>query len=374
MKKKRIECLVVLLLFFCMGQTFAQLCGDVNSTGKVDITDALVISQYSAGMNPLNFNSAVANVNGDSSININDALTVARFSAGMIAQLSCTNATPTPTRTPTAQCTPAPTPNPVNVAAQGSPFTGSHQVVVETDPGLPGVTIFRPKDLGGSNKYPIVSWGQGGCSLNGTTNPEFQGEIASHGYLVLSDGSPNGSGSRSMGSDYRALGKPLLDAIGWAIAENNKPCSRFYQSLDTSKTAVFGWSCGGLMAIGASGDSRVTTVILDSSGMINTDTSIYQSIHTPMLYVLGGSSDMAYQNGMNDYANINNVPIVVASTNVGHGGTYTQDNGGSFAKVNIAWLDWWLKGDTGTTGKGMFTGTGCGLCKDTAWTIQSKGL
>jgi hypothetical protein len=177
-----------------------------------------------------------------------------------------------------------------------------------------------------------------------------------------------------MNSDYRTLGKPLLDYIGWAITENGKSCSKYYQVLDTTKVATFGWSCGGLMAEGTSGDSRLSTFMLNSSGMIDVDRSIYTGIHTPVLIILGGSGDVAYTNGMNDYQNINNVPIVVASQNVGHGGTYTQDNGGSFAKVDLAWLNWWLKGDTGSTGKGMFAGTGCGLCKDSSWTVQSKNL
>jgi hypothetical protein len=210
--------------------------------------------------------------------------------------------------------------------------------------------------------------------LNGTTDPEFLGEIASHGFLVIADGTPNGSTSRPVGSDYRALGQPLLKALDWAIKENERACSQYYQGLDTSKTAVFGWSCGGLMAEGVSSDSRLTTVMLNSSGMVNQDQTIYPGAHTPVLIILGGTSDAATPNGMRDYDAINNVPIVVESTEVGHGGTYTQDNGGSFAKVDVAWLNWWLKGDTKATGKGMFVGANCGLCSDSSWTIQSKNL
>ena len=93
------------------------------------------------------------------------------------------------------------------------------------------------------------------------------GEIASHGYFVIADGTPNGTSSGSLGSDTVAMGKPLLAYIDWAIAENDKPCSAYYQSLDTTKIATNGFSCGGLMAEGTAGDPRITTWGLNSSGL-----------------------------------------------------------------------------------------------------------
>ena len=123
--------------------------------------------------------------------------------------------------------------------------TGPHKVVVETnsDPGITEGTIFRPMDLGGAEKYPIFAWGEGGCQENGLSQAAVMGEIASHGYFVIADGTPNGTASRSMAAT--GIGKPLLDYIGWAIAENDKPCSAYYKSLDTTKTATNGFSCGG---------------------------------------------------------------------------------------------------------------------------------
>ena len=128
------------------------------------------------------------------------------------------------------------------------------------------------------------------------------------------------------------------------------------------------------MAEGASGDPRLTTWILNSSGMLSADQSIYAGVHAPVLIVLGGPDDVAYTNGMNDFENINNVPIVVASTPMGHAGTYNQDNGGSFAQPDVAWLNWWLKGDEGPTGKGVLVGTGCTFCSDNAWEVMSENL
>lgn len=276
-----------------------------------------------------------------------------------------------------ATCLPGdelPAPTPVDVNEQGAPFSGAHEVVVETDPGLPGYTVYRPQDLGGGAKYPIVTWGQGGCSLNGTTDPDFLGEIASHGYLVIADGEPNGSGSRPQGSDYKTMGLPLLAPIDWAIEENDRACSQYYQSLEVSKVAVMGFSCGGLMAEGASSDPRLTTVMLWSTGMLEPDPQVIEDMHAPTAIILGGPGDIAYENGTRDYEDIDHIPVLLASTDVGHGGTYAQDNGGAFGEVAVAWLGWWLQGDLGATGKGMFVGPSCGLCSDSDWTVESKNL
>jgi hypothetical protein len=64
-------------------------CGDVNSSGNVDIADALLISQFYVGGNPSNFSQSVADVNGDGSVNIQDALLVAQYYVGIVNNLSC---------------------------------------------------------------------------------------------------------------------------------------------------------------------------------------------------------------------------------------------------------------------------------------------
>ena len=84
--KAKIECMIFILLVFCMGQVFPAECGDVNSSGDVDIVDALVIAQAYVGLNPANYDSSVANVNGDSSIDIVDALLVAQYYVGLNPQ------------------------------------------------------------------------------------------------------------------------------------------------------------------------------------------------------------------------------------------------------------------------------------------------
>ena len=96
-QKGRTVLFVALMLALSPGQAFAASCGDVNSSGGVDIVDALLIAQYYVGLNPSNFDATVADVNADGSINIVDSLRVAQLYVGLVSQLSCGAATPAPT-------------------------------------------------------------------------------------------------------------------------------------------------------------------------------------------------------------------------------------------------------------------------------------
>jgi hypothetical protein len=259
--------------------------------------------------------------------------------------------------------------------------SGPHKVVVESnsDSGISCGTIYRPEDLGGAEKYPIFVWGEGACTRDGSSNLASMGEIASHGYFVIADGPASGGGncgSISMSTDVVPMAKPLISYIDWAIAENSKSCSAYYQSLDTTKISSDGFSCGGLMSMGTASDPRMTSFGYTSSGLTSAVASYYKTIHTPVKVLLGGSSDVAYTNGERDYDQISalGIPIVLFSKNLGHGGDLSSKNGGDFTKVNLAWLNWQLKGDTTATGKGFLIGDTCTFCKDSAWETKSKNL
>ena len=51
----------------------------------------------------------------------------------------------------------------------------------------------------------------------------------------------------------------MIDAIHWAMAENERAGSKYYKQLDSRKIAVMGQSCGGVQAIEVAADRRVTT-------------------------------------------------------------------------------------------------------------------
>ena len=263
--------------------------------------------------------------------------------------------------------------------------SGPHKVTVESnsDSNISCGTIYRPSDLGGTEKYPIFVWGEGGCSRSGTSNQASMGEIASHGYFVVADG-PAGSGGSNCGSiampgsesDLPNMAKPLLGYITWAIAENDKSCSAYYQSLDTTKVAADGFSCGGLMAEATAGDSRMTAWGVSSSGLTSPYANFYKTIHTPVKILVGGSTDQANTNGARDYTNISalGIPIIFLSkTSAGHGGDLSNGKG-DFNSVNLAWLNWQLKGDETETGKGALYGSTCKYCTDSGWVYKSANI
>ncbi|NLG19258.1 MAG: alpha/beta hydrolase [Fibrobacter sp.] len=255
-------------------------------------------------------------------------------------------------------------------------------MVVETNsaPGINEGTIFRPEDLGYGKKYPIYVWGNGACNLNGTDNSAALAQIASHGYFVISDGKPDGSGARNM--DINSMRAPALKYISWIIAENRKPCSAYYNSIDTTKVAGNGFSCGGYLGMGIASDPRTTTWGVSSSGSFGDNPELWNSVHTPVL-ILEGNKDVppggtgAYNNGLRDYNGIapKGHPIMFFSNkNMGHGGDLWAANGGDFTRINLAWLNWWLKGDTGATGKKVLVGPDCRYCTDSNWEVKSANI
>jgi len=256
--------------------------------------------------------------------------------------------------------------------------TGPHEVVIETNPddGIKCGTIFRPKDLGGGEKYPIFVWGEGGCSQDGLSNRAAMGEIASWGYFVVADGTPGGTNACAGGQS----GDALLDYVTWATEQNEEPCSDYYQSLDATKVAADGFSCGGLMAENVSDDPRFSAIGITSSGLMGANAQLYNAIHTPFKIMNGGDSnngdDIAYQNGLNDYNAISALgkPIIYFSkTSAGHGGDLGQGRG-NFNLVNLAWLNWQLKGDMGATGKAFLIGANCEFCMDGGWDFRSANI
>ncbi len=286
----------------------------------------------------------------------------------------------------------------VDVPQKGAPPTGPNKVVVEHDPGLATHTVYRPENLG-SSKHPLLVWGEGGCAKNGLTFPKYLSEIASYGFVIVADGPPviraengpgapgpgrggppnaaaNGRGGPPAMPSNMTDGTALIQAMDWMSKEVADPKSRFYQKVDTTHVAAMGMSCGGLMSYGASADPRIATVGIWNSGLIQPDEKIIAGLHSSVIIVTGGESDIAYKNGKRDFDTMpERVPIFYGSYQpVGHGGTYNEDNGGAFGAVAVAWLKWQLMNDSSATGKGYFLGPQCSLCKDSKWQINSRSL
>jgi hypothetical protein len=277
-----------------------------------------------------------------------------------------------------------------------TPGDGPYPATIETDPGLPGHVIYRPADLGpfGGKKLPVLIWGNGACADDGTAHRLHLAEIASYGYLVVAAGHWRSGPGATDGAAPRVTppggglpppattSKDVLAGLDWAIAENARPGSKYYGKVDTGEVAVAGHSCGGLQAIELAGDPRIRTVLIHDSGVFNDGNSpipdmtvtkeALNNFHTPVIYILGGPTDIAYENGTDDYKRISHVPIVLANLPVGHGGTFSKPMGGAIAHVAVDWLEWQLKGDK--VAARTFLGENCRLCSGTDWTIEKKGF
>ena len=261
--------------------------------------------------------------------------------------------------------------------------TGPYKAVMISESSLPTHTVFRPSDLGAATrkgKLPVVVWGNGACANSPWEHVNFLSEVASHGFIVIAIGPMPQEGERTRD---RSTSAQLIDAIDWATAQNNDKSSPYSGKLDIKKIAVAGMSCGGLQALEVAPDPRVTTTVICNSGILPNPGSgmpgmpaltkdQLSKIHTPTLYLLGGESDIAYNNGMDDFNRIDHVPVFVANLDVGHGGTYGQPHGGEFAKVATAWFQWQLKNDK-EAGK-MFTGNPSGLSKNPEWKVDRKKI
>ena len=280
--------------------------------------------------------------------------------------------------------------------AADTPGTGHFPAMKEEVASLPAHVVYRPKDLSalGRVKLGVVAWGNGGCSDDGASTRLHLLELASHGYLVIASGrilSGPGAPPRAARpapqpgqppqiQPPRTKASDLTDAIDWALAENARRGSPFFGRIDPALVALSGWSCGGLQALQVAKDPRVKTMVLQNTGVFNEGGSaipsmqiskdVLATIHTPTIYILGGPKDIAYANGMDDFARISHVPVAVANLPVGHGGTYFESNGGAAASVAVSWLDWQLRGDLKSAER--FVGEHCGLCDDSQWTLQRK--
>ena len=283
-------------------------------------------------------------------------------------------------------------------AMPNGPGSGAYPAIMEVDPSLPERVIYRPADLSrlDGRKLPVVVWGNGGCSADAASARLHLLEIASHGYLVIAAGrilsGPGAADARETVAapaadgalpDAATSADDLVAGIDWALAENARHGSRYFQQIDPQQIAASGRSCGGLLALRVAADPRVKAVVLHNSGTFPAGTrvmvggvegsrALLDGLHTPVIYIMGGPTDIAWQNALDDFAALGSRPRFLASQDVGHGGTFRQPNGGEGARVAVAWLEWQLR-NSATAGR-LFTGAECGLCNAPGWTVMRSSL
>ena len=262
--------------------------------------------------------------------------------------------------------------------------TGAYKAIMKEEKTLPEHTVFVPRDLSAFNQQkplPVLVWGNGACANSPWEHQNFLNEIASHGYIVLATGIIPLINEWYKGPMSRS--EQQIESIDWIIAQNADPASPYYQKIDVKNICVAGMSCGGLQTLFNCADKRIKTLMICNSGLFNQQNAgqavggmpmppkeKLKEIHTPIMYMLGGKTDIAYENGMDDFHRISHVPACAVNFPVGHGGTYLQPHGGEFSIIALAWLDWQLKNDRQAAK--MFLGKDCGISKRKDWTIEKN--
>ncbi|MES2700393.1 MAG: hypothetical protein V4647_12370 [Pseudomonadota bacterium] len=278
-----------------------------------------------------------------------------------------------------------------------TPGDGPYPAVTETVADLPDHVLYRPANLSalGPNGLGVFVWGNGACAADGTSSRFHLAQIASYGYLVIAPGKWR-SGPNAQVAAEPPAGPPapgvvrqsptraaqLTEALDWALALNANAASPYHDLIDENALAAGGFSCGGVQALTVAGDPRLDTVVVQNSGLLPPDAPRLGgmelgkegllALHTPVIYLDGGETDIAYANGLDDVNRIAHVPVAWVNTPTGHGGTYHEPMGGRNASIVVDWLEWQLRGDMAAAR--TFTGANCRLCTDPEATLEWRNF
>ena len=151
---------------------------------------------------------------------------------------------------------------------------------------------------------------------------------------------------------FHTYPRQMLEALDWLTDQNADAKSEYYHLIDLDKVAAMGQSCGGAQVLKVAHDPRIKTCLMFNSGvgeweMLGASKETLANLHQPMLYLNGGSADIACENANGDYKRIKGLPVVKISTIDGHHGTYYEKHAGAYAVAARLWLNWQLKGKVG---------------------------
>jgi hypothetical protein len=254
--------------------------------------------------------------------------------------------------------------NPRDTAADCSAFidgfgadpVGSAELKNIRDLDLALYSVFYPGCMPDGEKFPLITWGNGTCAMPEGYGPLLR-NVASHGYIVVA---PN--------SRYVAGGEEQLRGVDFMLAENDKPSSKYYQKVDTTKIGAMGHSQGASATAAAAADPRISVVILWNGGA---------SASKPYLAVSGDRDIGLTVDGMRTAADAASVPaawlfyhqvptdIAGAPTGGLAGHLTLMMEPERVMEPAVAWWDMMLKGKE--EAKPMFVGSGCTLCDSTAY-------
>lgn len=231
--------------------------------------------------------------------------------------------------------------------------SGPYSAIAATEASLTDFVVYRPRDMAtaaqSESKLPVLVFANGGCNDTSIPHERLLAEVASHGYVVIALGALQRTLlDRELNKAPNAM---MIEAIDWLGEKNSEPGSEYFQKLDLDRIAIGGQSCGGAQVLAVGADPRIKTYMMFNAGigdmtMAEAQRESLNNLHGPVLFIVGGNSDVATANAELDYARIKHVPVAFSNLLMGgHGGTFDQEFGGSFATVSLKWLDWQLKGE-----------------------------
>lgn len=232
--------------------------------------------------------------------------------------------------------------------------SGPYKAVGVADSTLSGLTIYRPLDMEAATDaegraLPLMVFANGACTDCNAQHWRMLSDIASYGYIVVAVGELQDSINDRPHNHVEPI--EMIRGINWAEQKTNDSHSEYSGIIDMDNVCFAGMSCGGAMTMANSADPRIKTYIMFNTGMGDLEMAgaskeNLNNVHGPVLYILGGESDIAYNNALMDYDRINHVPVAFSSQlRVGHGGTYHELYGGTYSTMARYWLNWQLKGD-----------------------------
>jgi acetyl esterase/lipase len=223
--------------------------------------------------------------------------------------------------------------------------TGRQKAIAVREKSLPDFVVYRPLRIRG--KLPVLVFCNGGCMDTSIGYENMLSDIASHGYMVVAIGEMQMFAQHD--KDQHTPSTMVKKALDWISQQAADPAAPYYNKIDVDKIAAAGHSCGGAQVLANAADARLKTYIILNAGMgkmtmADASPKSLKNLHAPILYLVGGTTDVAWKNAQMDYDAIKKNPVVLAdNTQSGHGGTYEQPNGGANSRMVRAWLDWQLK-------------------------------
>lgn len=237
-------------------------------------------------------------------------------------------------------------------------------------------TVFRPSNPQSVGApMPVLAFGNGACAH--TNNSEVTRAltfVASKGFVVVDTGSVDGSANGvPSGSPIPAL---LTGAITWAEREQNRSGAALSQRLDLTKVATAGHSCGGLEALVAAQDGRVSAAVSLDSGFFADGSFGYSraelaKLHSPALFMAGGPSDIAYDNTRANYDLVTVPAVLAVHPQAGHVGFITGNQMTDGMTTVVQFLDMVLNGDQ--TARAYIMDPS-GLASRYPWTVSRKNF